>query len=117
MTPTLGGGVRLREEREGLRLLGRLLGDGEREASEDVRDLSRSPRLVLLGPLSLPYCRGTGDGERAGVCRRRRDGGEASSLYLRRRDGCGEMDLDREMDGDRCRLLSSIARSGRPPGT
>ncbi len=51
----LGGGVGLRDAMEGERLLGRLLGEREREVSECVKDLFRSPRLgLLLRSLSLP---------------------------------------------------------------
>lgn len=48
----LGGGVRLREDAEGSRLLRGLLGDREREVSEGEKDLARSPRRGLCRPLS-----------------------------------------------------------------
>lgn len=52
--PDLRGGVGLRDEKEGERLLGRLLGEREREASEGVTDLARlSPNLGVLRSLSL----------------------------------------------------------------
>lgn len=116
----LAGGVRLREEIEGLRLLRGLLGDGEREASEGVRDLARSPRRGLLGPLPLSYPRRAGDGVRVGTRRRYRGRGDSSPLYVLRRGRTGEIDRERETDllleNDRRGLLWSGRRSERPPG-
>ena len=77
----LCAGLRLREGMEDLCLLRVLLGDREREVSDDVKDRARSPRLGLLRPTSLPTAR------RSGVADRERERcrylvcGALSSLY------------------------------------
>ena len=61
-----GGGEGLRGEREGVRLLWYVLGEREREASEGVKDLARSPRSGYLRALSFPEPLRTGDGDLLG---------------------------------------------------
>lgn len=75
------GGLGLRDEMEGLRLLRLLLGEREREVSEGVKDLARSsPGLEVLRPLLLADPRQGGDRDRLGVYRRLGLGDES---YLR----------------------------------
>lgn len=65
---------------EGDRLLGRRLGEREREVSEGVKDLFRSsPRPKLFRSQSLPYLRRGGVLDLLGVYLRRRGRGELLS--------------------------------------
>ena len=111
----------LRDEREGDRLLRRLLGEREREVSEGVKDLSRSsPRLELLLSLLLSCRRRGGVRVLLRVCCRRLGRGESSSRYLRR-GGVLEGDRNCEFDRDLLgvvdlRRLSSDQRPPRPRG-
>ena len=114
----LAGGVGLRDEKEGERLLRFLLGEREREVSDGSKDLARSPRPRYLRPLSPLVPRRTGVGDRLGVYRCRRGLGRSSSRR-RRLGGVLDRDRDREIDlrrdGERSRRLSG-RRNARPPG-
>lgn len=115
----LGGGVGLRDEKEGERRLRFLLGEREREVSDGSKDLARSPRPRYLRPLSLLDPRRTGVGERLGVYRCRRGLARSSSRRLCRLGGDLDLDREREKDlrreGERSRRPSE-RRVSRPPG-
>lgn len=98
-----GGGLR---ERGGLRPFLGLLGECEREASVDVKDLARSPPWPLC-----PLCRSVP----------RYVGGDLLDEYRRGRGGVTERERDAAGDGERRgegvrRRRSSRRRPPRPPG-